>query len=195
MTTATVPGRELVELVERSPIRRRILEAIPLAEPGAGVSPVELSRRLGIRLGTVAYHVRVLAHAGVLELVAERRVRGAVEHRYDVTSAGQAAHVDTPLEVAIAALEAIRDESVDWVHAGTIATAALERLGRRTNGDAATHGTAGAVSERAKACLDCTECMGNGVEDDGYPCTGCEGTGCDSYPFCNGDHENQSQAR
>ena len=45
-------------------------------------SPVELSGWLGSTLGTTAYHVRTLERLGLIELVAESRVRGAVEHHY-----------------------------------------------------------------------------------------------------------------
>src|SRR3954462_4102265 len=45
-------------------------------------SPVELADWLGARLGTVAYHVRTLHELGLIELVDETRVRGAVAHHY-----------------------------------------------------------------------------------------------------------------
>ncbi len=45
-------------------------------------SPVELAGWLGATLGTVAYHVRTLERMGLIELVRETRVRGAVEHHY-----------------------------------------------------------------------------------------------------------------
>jgi hypothetical protein len=45
-------------------------------------SPVELAGWLGASLGTAAYHVRTLERIGLVELVSETRVRGAVEHRY-----------------------------------------------------------------------------------------------------------------
>jgi len=45
-------------------------------------SPVELAGWLGATLGTVAYHVRTLERMGLIELVHETRVRGAVEHHY-----------------------------------------------------------------------------------------------------------------
>ena len=45
-------------------------------------SPVELAGWLGASLGTVAYHVRTLERIGLIELVRETRVRGAVEHHY-----------------------------------------------------------------------------------------------------------------
>jgi DNA-binding transcriptional ArsR family regulator len=45
-------------------------------------SPVELAGWLGATLGTTAYHVRTLERMGLVELVRETRVRGAVEHHY-----------------------------------------------------------------------------------------------------------------
>src|SRR3954462_11748906 len=60
------------------PLRVRILAM--LEERTA--SPVELAGWLGASLGTVAYHVRTLYRVGLIELVRETRVRGAVEHHY-----------------------------------------------------------------------------------------------------------------
>jgi DNA-binding transcriptional ArsR family regulator len=45
-------------------------------------SPNQLAGWLGASLGTVAYHVRTLLQLGLIELVDETRVRGAVEHHY-----------------------------------------------------------------------------------------------------------------
>jgi DNA-binding transcriptional ArsR family regulator len=60
------------------PLRVRILAL--LEERTA--SPVELAGWLGATLGTTAYHVRTLERMGLIELVQETRVRGAVEHHY-----------------------------------------------------------------------------------------------------------------
>jgi DNA-binding transcriptional ArsR family regulator len=60
------------------PLRVRILAL--LDERSA--SPVELANWLGASLGTTAYHVRTLERLGLIELVRETRVRGAVEHHY-----------------------------------------------------------------------------------------------------------------
>jgi DNA-binding transcriptional ArsR family regulator len=64
------------------PLRVRILAL--LDERVA--SPVELAGWLGATLGTVAYHVRTLERIGLVELVHETRVRGAVEHHYRATA-------------------------------------------------------------------------------------------------------------
>ena len=45
-------------------------------------SPNQLAGWLGATLGTVAYHVRTLQQLGLIELVDETRVRGAIEHHY-----------------------------------------------------------------------------------------------------------------
>jgi DNA-binding transcriptional ArsR family regulator len=60
------------------PLRVRILAL--LDERAA--SPVELAGWLGATLGTTAYHVRTLERMGLIELIRETRVRGAVEHHY-----------------------------------------------------------------------------------------------------------------
>ncbi|MDP9293106.1 MAG: helix-turn-helix domain-containing protein [Actinomycetota bacterium] len=60
------------------PLRVRILAL--LDERTA--SPNEIFQVLGGSLGTVAYHVRTLHQLGLIELVHETRVRGAVEHHY-----------------------------------------------------------------------------------------------------------------
>jgi DNA-binding transcriptional ArsR family regulator len=60
------------------PLRVRILA---LLDEGTA-SPVELAGWLGARLGTVAYHVRTLERIGLIELMRETNVRGAVAHHY-----------------------------------------------------------------------------------------------------------------
>ncbi len=60
------------------PLRIRILAMLQERK----ASPVELAEWLDSRLGTVAYHVRTLHQFGLIELVDETRVRGAVAHHY-----------------------------------------------------------------------------------------------------------------
>jgi DNA-binding transcriptional ArsR family regulator len=60
------------------PLRVRILAMLDERK----ASPNQLSGWLGASLGTVAYHVRTLEQLGMVELVDETRVRGAVEHHY-----------------------------------------------------------------------------------------------------------------
>ena len=51
-------------------------------------SPTALASRLDVPLGTMSYHVRCLAAIGLLELVASRPRRGALEHVYRLTPRG-----------------------------------------------------------------------------------------------------------
>lgn len=60
------------------------LRASILAELDRGqASPTVLSRRLAAPLGTVSYHVRVLAELGLISLTAKTPRRGAIEHHYE----------------------------------------------------------------------------------------------------------------
>ncbi|HEV7770498.1 MAG TPA: helix-turn-helix domain-containing protein [Solirubrobacterales bacterium] len=65
--------------VLRHPLRRRVLELMIDAEP---TSPRDLSNELDCTLSTVAYHVRVLAQSGALEMVHTKQVRGSTQHFY-----------------------------------------------------------------------------------------------------------------
>lgn len=56
-----------------------------LAHPQRRVAPVELSRECGIPLQSVGYHVRRLHELGVVQMVEEEPVRGAVKHYYRPT--------------------------------------------------------------------------------------------------------------
>jgi DNA-binding transcriptional ArsR family regulator len=60
------------------PLRVRIMAMLDERQ----ASPNQLAGWLGASLGTVAYHVRTLLQLGLIELVDETRVRGAVEHHY-----------------------------------------------------------------------------------------------------------------
>jgi DNA-binding transcriptional ArsR family regulator len=61
------------------PLRPRILQL--LVELGEA-SPSELAGRLGVPLGTVSYHVRLLHANRCIDLVRTEPRRGAVEHYY-----------------------------------------------------------------------------------------------------------------
>lgn len=70
------------------PLRRKILRMME-ANSNGGLSPKMLSEKMEDQsLGVIAYHVRLLADAGVLKLVKTEGRRGAVEHFY--TRAGNA---------------------------------------------------------------------------------------------------------
>jgi DNA-binding transcriptional ArsR family regulator len=45
-------------------------------------SPNQLANELGVPLGNVSYHVRMLAKLGLIKLVSKRQRRGAIEHFY-----------------------------------------------------------------------------------------------------------------
>jgi DNA-binding transcriptional ArsR family regulator len=45
-------------------------------------SPNQLASELGVPLGNVSYHVRMLARIGLIKLVSRRQRRGAIEHFY-----------------------------------------------------------------------------------------------------------------
>jgi len=64
------------------PIRVRIMG---LLERGSA-TPKAMADELGMPLGNVSYHVRMLRDFGFVELERTRIVRGAVEHRYRATS-------------------------------------------------------------------------------------------------------------
>jgi DNA-binding transcriptional ArsR family regulator len=60
------------------PLRAQILEQLEQHT----ASPSELADELAAPLGNVSYHVRILADAGLIELVRTTRRRGATEHHY-----------------------------------------------------------------------------------------------------------------
>jgi DNA-binding transcriptional ArsR family regulator len=60
------------------PLRAQILEQLERHT----ASPSELADELAAPLGNVSYHVRILADAGLIELVRTTRRRGATEHHY-----------------------------------------------------------------------------------------------------------------
>jgi DNA-binding transcriptional ArsR family regulator len=64
------------------PTRRQILREMSGGPPA---SPRELTERLGDTLSNISYHFRVLAEAGVLELVSTRPVRGSTQHFYGMS--------------------------------------------------------------------------------------------------------------
>ncbi|HEY2479291.1 MAG TPA: winged helix-turn-helix domain-containing protein [Solirubrobacterales bacterium] len=60
------------------PIRCRALVILAAGES----SPVEIGRELGLMASHVAYHVRLLHEAGLIEQTDEIQRRGSIEHRY-----------------------------------------------------------------------------------------------------------------
>jgi DNA-binding transcriptional ArsR family regulator len=118
------------------PLRVRILAI--LQERRA--SPNELAQVLEATLGTVAYHVRTLHQLGLIELVDETPVRGAVEHHYrakvrpNVTKEAWASASPVAKQAAVgSSLQMIDEYARASAAAGGFdrAEAALIRLGMR----------------------------------------------------------------
>ncbi len=63
------------------PLRVSILEVLGI-DDGRTLSPKDLSLELRAPLSTVNYHVTELRHSGLVKVVDERQVRGAIEHFY-----------------------------------------------------------------------------------------------------------------
>lgn len=77
------PRPSLAELLHQ-PVRWRIVQALI----GRNLTTSELAERLPDVAATTLYrHVGVLVKAGVLEVVAQRRIRGTVERTYALGSA------------------------------------------------------------------------------------------------------------
>ncbi len=60
------------------PLRHRLLGMLD----GRTASPNQLARELGLPLGRVSYHIRLLNDLGAIELVGTEPRRGALEHFY-----------------------------------------------------------------------------------------------------------------
>lgn len=91
---------------------------------GRVTSPVRLAEELHAPLATVAYHVRALLGAGLIELVGRFERRGAVEHRYTaklpIVSNGEwsTLPVNTRRAIIEGGLEKIVMQSVGAVSSG-----------------------------------------------------------------------------
>lgn len=70
------------------PSRISILHA--LSQSGSA-SPSEVAAAASVSLGPYAYHMRTLRALGVVRLQRTKRVRGATEHFYELTSDGRKA--------------------------------------------------------------------------------------------------------
>jgi DNA-binding HxlR family transcriptional regulator len=86
------PDEEATELVAEvlgalgHPIRVRVIQEF---DDGAKLSPSRLHDAMpDVSLGTLAYHVRQLAGAGLLQRAGRIPRRGAVEHLYLLTATG-----------------------------------------------------------------------------------------------------------
>ena len=79
--TSAQDAGELDEALLRAishPLRHRLLSMLD----GRIASPNELARELGLPLGRVSYHIRLLNDLGAIELVRTEPRRGALEHFY-----------------------------------------------------------------------------------------------------------------
>jgi predicted transcriptional regulator len=79
---------ELLARANTHPLRVSILEVLSL-DGGRTLSPKDLSLELQAPLSTVNYHVTELRNTGLLEVVDERQVRGAIEHFYRVVDSSK----------------------------------------------------------------------------------------------------------
>jgi DNA-binding transcriptional ArsR family regulator len=77
---------ELLARANTHPLRVSILEVLSL-DDGRTLSPKDLSLELQAPLSTVNYHVTELRRSGLVEIVDERQVRGAIEHFYRAVGA------------------------------------------------------------------------------------------------------------
>ena len=70
------------------PLRVSILEVLSI-DKGRTLSPKDLSLELQAPLSTVNYHVTELRRSGLVKVVDERQVRGAIEHFYRVVESSE----------------------------------------------------------------------------------------------------------
>ena len=104
------------------PVRVRILAML---DEGAA-SPKQLSDRLGVSLGVMAYHVRTLHQLDLLKLVGTRQRRGATEHMYEAIARPSFS------DDAWAAMEPVAKQR--------LLSAMLRQIGEYANGSAAAGG-------------------------------------------------------
>lgn len=78
---------ELLARANTHPLRVSVLEVLSL-DGGRILSPKDLSLELQAPLSTVNYHVTELRRSGLVEIVDERQVRGAIEHFYRAAEEG-----------------------------------------------------------------------------------------------------------
>jgi DNA-binding transcriptional ArsR family regulator len=78
MARTDTPDAKVAKVLSH-PLRPQILDILELR---GEASPNEIAAELGVPLGTLSYHTRLLRDAGWIELVREVPRRGAVEHFY-----------------------------------------------------------------------------------------------------------------
>lgn len=104
------------------PLRVKCLSI--LAERTA--SPNQISRELEADVGNVSYHVKVLRELDVVELVDEKKVRGAIEHFYKATTRAYVSDSEwtklTPAErrpYSLYTLQLVMADAAEAMEAGT----------------------------------------------------------------------------
>lgn len=93
------------ETLRPHPQRDQIVDV--MRSYGKPISPTQLSRITGGTLGSVAYHVRTLVAAGVVELDHEGRARGAVQHFYALAPAEDEAVLNDPVKMVLSLCDAL----------------------------------------------------------------------------------------
>jgi DNA-binding transcriptional ArsR family regulator len=78
MARTDSPDAQIARVLSH-PLRPQILQILALR---GEASPNEIAAELGVPLGTLSYHTRLLRDSGWIELVREVPRRGAVEHFY-----------------------------------------------------------------------------------------------------------------
>lgn len=128
------PSRELLDTRAAKalshPVRMRILRVLQERE----ASPSDIARALDLPIVNVSHHVKVLRELAIIEQIAVRHVRGAVEHRYRL-----AAHTHltwTPVQLDEQGWRNVRDRLMETLEAAIAEeAAALARLAEgRTGG-------------------------------------------------------------
>ena len=100
-------GRRRADIISAidHPLRRRILRLLIRGDDEV-LSPVQIARELDQPLGTVAYHVRILAHFHAVTRAGRKQVRGAVQRFYRTTIED-----DPPVETLLEETEEVDEES------------------------------------------------------------------------------------
>lgn len=109
--------------LRRHPVRDLVVDA--MRSYGRPVSPTRLAAILDRSVGSVAYHVRLLEEAGVIELSEVGRARGAVEHFY-VLAADDVVAIGDPLSELLKICHALTVPSED----GSVKQSELDDVAR-----------------------------------------------------------------
>jgi DNA-binding transcriptional ArsR family regulator len=102
------PGGEqranLIKAIDH-PLRRCVLRV--LLDEDEPRSPTEIKQVLGLKLNSVAYHVRILLRLGGVKPAGEQMVRGAMEHFYR-----PAIENDPPIETLLEETREFDEEAI-----------------------------------------------------------------------------------